>query len=205
MIVRWLPTMKSVNSSSANRSHRGEAVIQDVLQATHEELARVGYRALRIEDVAARANVNRTTIYRRWPTKVELVREALQTIFDETEQDPDTGSFRGDLLVVAADVLRFLASAKGRVLVRMIMAEGADEELRNIVSDVRREKEAKVEGIIERARARGEVRPIRAEIFMAHLLGGLQHRIFVLGIAPEAIDIEEHVELLLHGTTPLRS
>ena len=44
--------------------------------ATLEELALVGYGALRVEDVAARAAVNKTTVYRRWPEKVALVRDA---------------------------------------------------------------------------------------------------------------------------------
>ena len=56
---------------------RGEPVVQRVLDATIAEMARVGYRALRIEDVAARAGVNKTTVYRRWPEKGALLREAL--------------------------------------------------------------------------------------------------------------------------------
>jgi hypothetical protein len=56
---------------------RGEAVVQKILEAAREELATVGYRGFRIEEVAARAEVNKTTIYRRWPAKADLVREAL--------------------------------------------------------------------------------------------------------------------------------
>ena len=53
---------------------RGEPVVRGILAAALEELASAGYRALRIEDVATRAGVNKTTVYRRWPTKEDLVR-----------------------------------------------------------------------------------------------------------------------------------
>ena len=68
--------------------------MQGVLSAVLQELSRVGYRGLRIEDVALRAGVNKTTVYRRWPTKIELVRAAL--VCDSTCRipHPDTGTLR---------------------------------------------------------------------------------------------------------------
>src|SRR5882757_10372604 len=59
---------------------RAARVVSDVLIATAEELSRVGYSSLRVEDVAARSGVNKTTIYRRWPTKPELVGAAVMSI-----------------------------------------------------------------------------------------------------------------------------
>ena len=186
--------------SSTNRSHRGEAVVRDVLEATREELARIGYRALRIDDVATRANVNRTTIYRRWPTKVQLVRATLRMMIDVPDDEPDTGSIRGDLLVVARHMLGFLTSANGQVLVRMMMAEGTEAELREVVDAIRRENDVILERLFERARVRGEIRSnLELDVFVPTMIGGLHHRIFALGIAPEAIRLEAHVDLLLSG------
>jgi AcrR family transcriptional regulator len=48
-------------------------VVEKVRQATMAELARVGFPGLTIEGVAKAANVNRTTIYRRWPSKGALL------------------------------------------------------------------------------------------------------------------------------------
>ena len=123
--------------SAGNRRHRGETVVHDVIEAAREELARVGYRALRIEDVAARAKVNKTTIYRRWPTKVELVQETLKTMFDHQEPLPNTGSLRSDLVCVAGEMFKFFSSANGHVLVRMMMTEGTEKDLRRIVDSLR--------------------------------------------------------------------
>ena len=55
----------------ARTGGRSERVVRDVLRAAIEELSTNGYSALRVEDVAARAGVNKTTVYRRWPTKAD--------------------------------------------------------------------------------------------------------------------------------------
>ena len=55
---------------------RGAPVVHAVLEATLDELGLVGYGALSVEQVATRAGVNKTTVYRRWPTKAALVERA---------------------------------------------------------------------------------------------------------------------------------
>ena len=92
---------------------RGEAVVQRVLAATMEELALVGYRALRVEDVAARADVNKTTVYRRWPEKRALVRDALGCIADRKMQAPETGALRSDLLSIGRVMVEALELSPG--------------------------------------------------------------------------------------------
>src|ERR1039458_6440692 len=115
--------MAPQKTTTKKSAPRGEPVVKDVFLATIRELGRVGYRALRIEDVAARANVHKTTVYRRWPTKADLVHETLHATFKESMPIPNTGSLRGDLLVVADQMLGFSVSANGQALVRMLMAE----------------------------------------------------------------------------------
>lgn len=56
---------------------RAEQVVQRVFATTLAELSRVGYQAMRVDDVAERSGVNKTTIYRRWPTKAQLVTAAM--------------------------------------------------------------------------------------------------------------------------------
>ena len=75
------------------KERRGEPVIRRALAATLRELARVGYAALRFEEVAGRAGVNKTTVYRRWPDKQALVRAALLSLSDRQHDRsmPDEG------------------------------------------------------------------------------------------------------------------
>lgn len=186
--------------STPNRSHRGDAVVSAVVDATREELARVGYRALRFEEVAARANVNRTTIYRRWPTKVDLVRETLRMMFGVPSDPPATGSLRGDLVAIAGHMRAFLTTANGQVLVRMVMAEGAEPELRSIVDELLGEKDARIGELIALAKARGEIcQNISCDVLLASLLGGLVHRLFARSEDAASINLEAHIDLLLYG------
>jgi len=67
-----------------------------ILRATFETLLDQGFRAFSMEAVAERARVSKATLYRRFPSKRELVASALRTIRDPRPA-PDTGSFRDDL------------------------------------------------------------------------------------------------------------
>src|ERR671912_893389 len=51
-----------------------------ILEAVLDELGEVGYGALTIEAVAARAGVGKSTIYRHWPGKLELIEDAIATL-----------------------------------------------------------------------------------------------------------------------------
>ena len=135
-------------------------MIRRTLDAVLAELARVGYAALRVEDVAARAHVNKTTVYRRWPTKQALVLAALLSIAQRhaSLDVPDTGSLRGDLLEVAHRRSAFMRSREGKVLSRMLNADAPDPDLLVLTRSLRQAHEAVPHAIIERAKRRGELR-----------------------------------------------
>ena len=65
-----------MTARAKQRVVRGAPIVRRTLAAAVDELGRVGYVDLRVEDVARRAKVNKTTVYRRWPTKEDLVRAA---------------------------------------------------------------------------------------------------------------------------------
>ena len=75
----------------SDRSHRA------ILQAAKEVLEQVGYRAMTIEAIAARAGVGKKTIYRWWPSKAAVVLEALTSQIETQAPFSDTGSLEGDL------------------------------------------------------------------------------------------------------------
>ena len=104
------------------------ARIQTILNATLEHLAFVGYRALRIEDIAIEAGVAKTTIYRRWPSKKELVQAAFESVTDSLVVK-DTGSLRGDLLALGREFLALASSTRGQSMLRICVAESADPQL----------------------------------------------------------------------------
>ena len=71
------------------------------MQAASEELAEHGYVALAIERIAERAGVNKTTIYRRWPNKRDLVATLIQNLGGEPPRAPNTGAIASDLWSLA--------------------------------------------------------------------------------------------------------
>ena len=78
---------------------RGAVLENALLDAAWDELADKGYSAFTIESVAERAATSRAVIYRRWPTKPELVRAAVgQAGERDPVEIPDTGSLRDDLV-----------------------------------------------------------------------------------------------------------
>jgi AcrR family transcriptional regulator len=72
-----------------------------ILEAALDVLAESGYEGATVDAVAARAQTARATVYRRWPTKLDLVLAAVahMSTADAAPEDlPDTGSLRGDLI-----------------------------------------------------------------------------------------------------------
>lgn len=179
---------------------RGEPVVRGILTATLEELASAGYRALRIEDVATRAGVNKTTVYRRWPTKEELVRAALLSVTDEKIIPPNTGSLRGDLLALGRAVNEIQTSPVGQSLFHVFLAEGPDSELMAIARSLRSVQEGGLRAIIESAVARGELAQGTDPMLPCELLGAyLQHRMITDRASVDEAQLARVVDVILLG------
>ena len=96
----------SLPASTTRRSPgrpRSAAAHQAILDATVQLLSEVGFAATTVEAVAARAGVGKATVYRRWPSKVPLVIDALDARAIEQVPIPRTGSVRGDLIEFLAE------------------------------------------------------------------------------------------------------
>lgn len=147
------PTRRTEGVHAGPRSAR---VVEDVLRTTAEVLAHVGYAALRVDEVAARSGVNKTTIYRRWPTKAELVAATLEQLRPWSEP-ADTDSVRDDLIAMLRDTLELCASPIGRGITRMLQIERADPEVERITAALRRTMRARREQRVQAAVASGEL------------------------------------------------
>src|SRR6201992_2010275 len=101
------------------------------LAATVDLLAERGLAAMSIEEVAARAGVGKTTIYRRWTSKGLLALDAFVISFRAEQPLPDTGTLRGDLLsALHAWVRAVTQTAMGPMLTGLIAEAQHDPELR---------------------------------------------------------------------------
>jgi AcrR family transcriptional regulator len=190
------PTRRTEGVRTGGRSAR---VIDAVLQAVAEELGRVGYRALRFEDVAALSGVNKTTIYRRWPSKGELVRAAIEALTEEPTIY-DTGTLRGDLLALLHDFVARTQTPVGRGIVRIIQTERADPEVAELIDQLRIRNLASRRAPFERAVERGELPPGSDAALLSELLiAPIVQRVVHHGVAADEPFLAGLVDMLVAG------
>jgi AcrR family transcriptional regulator len=137
------------------RSAEADAAI---LEATRASLVELGWSKLTMGDVATRAGVAKTTLYRRWANKNELVVDAVAVLFDELEL-PDRGSLAADVEGVVLQFADLLGQPETKTALMGVIAESTtDEALRGRIRTaiVERQKRLVLEGR-ERAQARGEL------------------------------------------------
>ena len=166
---------------------RAARVRAAVLEATAELLMEVGYDRLSIDEVASRAGVHKTTVYRRWPTKPELIWEAVQVNTQESIPMPDTGSILTDLRAIARTVVAYNGSEGGARRTRSIVAAAAhSEELAASMHTFWAGRLAASVPVVKRAIERGELPPDTDPIVVIEtLVGPIWLRLLVTG---ETID-----------------
>ena len=182
------------------RQVRGPRLVDKVLEATLRELETRGYSELSIEEVAARAEVAKTTIYRRWESKAALVRDALVRVSDTVARDVDTGSLRGDLFATLTSFRAFATSPRGQSLLRTGLGASVDAELLAVAQEVRKQREDLPLRIVARAVARGELpKGTNAELVVDTLVGALVHWILFAHREPTDRALRAIIELVLVG------
>ena len=132
-----------------------------ILTAAYELVGEIGYARLTIEGIAARAGTGKQTIYRWWPSKADVVLDALATKADLYIPIPDEGSFAADLraFLLASFALGTQSTLIG--ILRALMAEAqTDPEFWQRFRDGFLQRRRDALGVITgRAEARGELPP----------------------------------------------
>jgi AcrR family transcriptional regulator len=185
------------------RSERSHLAI---VQATLGLLAEVGYARITMEQVQRRAGVGKATIYRRWTSKAELVKDAIQHLSADLPV-PDTGSLREDYAAISAALVAIAADRDAALLMPRLLAEASrDPELHAIFYAQLVEPRRRVARIaLERARDRGELREdVDLELAIDMLAGPIIYRFLITGgdLAPAAVAAPRLLEALLEGLSP---
>jgi AcrR family transcriptional regulator len=179
---------------------RGAALETAIIDATLTELSDVGYARLSVERVAERAGASKASLYRRWPSKVELVMDAVYHLLPDPASPPDTGSLRGDLLAVMRAVAEQLAGPAGQALGGVLSdALGDPDMARRVRSYARGTSQAGMREIVRRAVARGEVDPAAVterRLETGHAL--LRHHFITRGVPiPDHVIVEIADEVMI--------
>jgi AcrR family transcriptional regulator len=142
-----------------HRRRRGDVLEQAIYDAVVEQLGTVGYGALTMEGVAGQARTGKAALYRRWPSKDELVVDALQHRMPAVQDPPDTGSVRADVLDVLGRMARALNSPTGCAIQNIMSEAQRDRDfLRLVHSRVIQPRKRMMTDVLRRGAERGEVR-----------------------------------------------
>jgi AcrR family transcriptional regulator len=150
----------SLASPRAGGRPRDESRDHAIRAATLDLLAELGYDGVTMDRVAARARTGKATIYRRWPSKLAMVLDAINAFARERMPTPNIGSLRLDLLEFFASFHQAIQGDRGRILAELISEMPRNPELRDALrSGLWAQRDASSRAIAERAVARGELRP----------------------------------------------
>jgi AcrR family transcriptional regulator len=179
-----LPVVERERRPGRPRSAKADAAI---LEAAIDAFVDRGWDALTIEGVAARAGVSKSTIYRRYPCRVDLLLAAAQRLAQRREPVPDTGALRSDLVELVRGYVRMVTTTRtGQAIPMMVAATAKHPELAAPYREFLAERRAGWRVVIDRGITRGELAlDVDAELVIDLLVGPLFYRTCV---SHEAID-----------------
>lgn len=171
---RRRPLAGSASSAMDDRVRRSKEL---VLRATSELLTATGLGGVSVDEVARQSGVAKTTIYRHWPTRSDLLMEACSRMTTE-QAVPDTGSLEGDLTVLLTSLATLLLAARwSSVLPSVIDAAERDPAVAEMHGRLQKGHALPFQEVIKRATRRGEISPsMDSATMVAALMGPLFYR-----------------------------
>jgi AcrR family transcriptional regulator len=172
---------------------RGSKVRTAVLAATIEELADRGYTDLTIENVARRAGVHKTTVYRRWDDRERLVVEALAEHVATEAPISECGSIEHDLRALALSLIELLEGRTGQAIIAVMLSDARRiPEIARIRDKMFRDRFERARPVVVRAIESGEL-PAETDPseVIKTLIAPIYFRILVAG-KPADIQTADH-------------
>jgi AcrR family transcriptional regulator len=185
---------------------RGEPIETALLARTLEELAEHGIDGASVDRIARAAEVNKTSVYRRFGTREALIAAALERVAgDVGAKLSDQGSLRKDLELIAEEVASLLRAPMGQSLARAAFAGSSGNEIAALASREMSKPRAAALAMVERARTRGEWRSgVAPEVVLAALVGALLHRALLERAPLTPVFIRQVVDLVANGASIAR-
>jgi AcrR family transcriptional regulator len=166
---------------TARPGGRTARTAESVFASTIGELMERPYADVSVETIASRAGVHKTTVYRRWGGKAELIAQALGSAAAAHIEVPDTGRVESDLRALSRSVGAVLADPGGAAITRALLAGAAESpEISALMDRFWAARLAAISVIVDRAVSRGEIPPgTDAAEFMHALAAPLYYRLLV--------------------------
>lgn len=180
---------------------RSARVTQAVHAATLAALTEHGLDGLSIEDIATRAGVNKTTIYRRWGNRHRLLVDAIARNSARQIEIPDTGGLHDDLVAFALQVRDALVTPMSRALMAALAGGRHHEELESLGRLFWAARLGAARPLVERAVQRGEVpATVDADDLILRIVGPIWLSVLGPGRPVPDTFVEATVNVVLAGT-----
>ncbi|MFE9632380.1 TetR/AcrR family transcriptional regulator [Streptomyces sp. NPDC006463] len=173
----------------------------EIFTACLDLLTAQGYDGLTVEGVAQRSGVNKTTIYRWWPSKSELLRDALLHSGTLSLEPPDSGSLASDLTALATQIETLLDSPRTRPVVEAALVGAVRHPaMRELVTHFLEDRLGRHQPIFTRAVERGELpADFDPALLVDAMTGALWIRLLVRRKPVESGFTDRLISLLLDG------
>ncbi|MDV3129963.1 TetR/AcrR family transcriptional regulator C-terminal ligand-binding domain-containing protein [Mycobacterium sp. 21AC1] len=190
----------TANQRSTRRpGGRNARVRTQILGATAELVARDGIAGFRYEEVAELAGVHKTSVYRNWPDREELVAEALLQYAEDLASIADTGDLHRDLVDYLVALASGLETPFGRALELAVQSTHDNPAVRQTVARVLEQRGAATQRRVDLAVDRGELPPVDSA-FLGEMISGPVRLIVNRGMRPfTRADAERIVDVVLAG------
>jgi AcrR family transcriptional regulator len=192
----------SANPVPARRPGRPRDARADevILGAAAEVLAEQGPGGFTVDAVAARAGCGKATIYRRWPSRSELMLETAELAAVEVPT-PDTGSVREDLVILLGGLAGKMRDTSAGQLLPAVLAEAAvNPEMRESFAKFAHERRSRCYNVVVRGMERGELRAdVDADVVTDLLAGTIFQRVLFHHLPIDDKLAERTVDTVLDG------
>ena len=170
----------------------------ELLAVTLELLQEHGYDRLSLEAVATTARASKATLYRRWPTKAELVLAAFVEGTRQVATDPDTGTLRGDLLSLGEQVRGHVSTHAFTIRAVLVETSRSAEPDAMMQEQFLEQRKALMSHVLKRAVDRGEIDTAAITDDLWDVLPGyLIYRTVLTGSAPTSKTVQDLVDNVL--------
>jgi AcrR family transcriptional regulator len=170
----------------------------ELLAVTLELLQEHGYDRLSLDAVATTARASKATLYRRWPTKAELVMAAFVEGTRQVAVDPDTGTLRGDLLRLGESIRTHVDTHVGTIRAVLVEVSRSPKLDALMQEQFLAQRKALMTHVLARAVDRGEIEASAVTEELWDVLPGyLIYRSVLTGRAPSTRTVQDLVDNVL--------
>jgi AcrR family transcriptional regulator len=202
--LRWTLAKVALRAHTAARAKdktlppRPNSSTNEILVTTIQLIAEHDVSGVSVDMIAERAGMSKATIYRRWPSRSELITEAMRYT-RRPGVNPDTGSLRGDLQALLAELLEYLNRPDGsRIMMSLLNGAMRTPELAEIRKSAASDARSAYKIAIERGIKRGELdKPINTRLMIDMLIAPFLYQRLVENTKARRSDVDQIIDAAL--------